>query len=80
MTRLRDAAAEGRLTFEELADRVEAAVGALTRSDLDAGSIVGYVELLVPEGVEVEIRARRSSPTSSRRPGKRLLRVRRGSS
>jgi hypothetical protein len=35
MTRLRDAAAEGRLTFEELADRVEATAGAVTRSDLE---------------------------------------------
>lgn len=33
--RLRDAAAEGRLTFEELADRVEAAAGAVSRQDLD---------------------------------------------
>jgi Domain of unknown function (DUF1707)/Cell wall-active antibiotics response 4TMS YvqF len=33
--RLRDAAAEGRLTFEELADRVEAAAGAVTREELD---------------------------------------------
>ena len=126
MTRLRDAAAEGRLTFEELADRVEAVAGAVTREDLErltedlpaepsatpsrkpadlpirastvfgdvrragawivpeagkwqslvgdivldvrearvtgpevrvhAGSIFGDVELLVPEGVEVEIR------------------------
>jgi hypothetical protein len=32
--RMRDAAAEGRLTFEELADRVEAAAGAVTRQDL----------------------------------------------
>jgi hypothetical protein len=31
---LRDAAAEGRLTFEELADRVEAAAGATTRDEL----------------------------------------------
>ena len=31
---LRDAAAEGRLTFEELADRVEAAAAAKTRDDL----------------------------------------------
>lgn len=34
VTRLRDAAAEGRLTFEELADRVEAAATATTRGDL----------------------------------------------
>jgi Domain of unknown function (DUF1707) len=33
--RLRDAAAEGRLTFEELADRVEAAARAVTRTDLE---------------------------------------------
>jgi DUF1707 SHOCT-like domain/Cell wall-active antibiotics response LiaF, C-terminal len=33
--RLRDAAAEGRLTFEERADRVEAAASAVTREDLD---------------------------------------------
>ena len=32
--RLRDAAAEGRLTFEELADRIEAAGAAVMRSDL----------------------------------------------
>src|SRR3954464_8595531 len=32
--RLRNAAAEGRLTFEELADRIEAASGAVMRSDL----------------------------------------------
>jgi Domain of unknown function (DUF1707)/Cell wall-active antibiotics response 4TMS YvqF len=128
MGRLRDAAAEGRLTFEELADRIEAADGAVTREDLerltedlpaapaaapsseaaplptrtstvfgdvrragtwtvpargkweslfgdvlldlrearvsgpeiriDAGTIFGKVELLVPEGVEVEVRSR----------------------
>lgn len=128
MGRLRDAAAEGRLTFEELADRIEAADGAVTREDLerltedlpaapaaapsteaarlptrtstvfgdvrragswivpaegkweslfgdvvldlrearvrgpeiriDAGTIFGNVELLVPEGVEVEVRSR----------------------
>jgi hypothetical protein len=34
--RLRHAAAEGRLTFEELADRIEAAAGAVMRSDLDS--------------------------------------------
>src|SRR3954470_15859080 len=32
--RLRHAAAEGRLTFEELADRIEAASGAVMRGDL----------------------------------------------
>jgi hypothetical protein len=32
--RLREAAAEGRLTFEELADRIEAAAGATTRGEL----------------------------------------------
>jgi hypothetical protein len=128
MGRLREAASEGRLTFEELADRVEAAARAVTRADLerltedlptepppppaaldgplptrastvfgdvrrggewtlpaagkwqsffgdvvldvrrakvpgpvvriDAGSIFGDVELLVPEGVEVEVRSR----------------------
>jgi hypothetical protein len=35
MGRLRDAAAEGRMTFEELADRIEAADGAVTRNDLE---------------------------------------------
>jgi hypothetical protein len=34
--RLRDAAVDGRLTFEELADRVEAASRAVTRTDLEA--------------------------------------------
>jgi hypothetical protein len=34
VTQLRDAAAEGRLTFEELADRVDAASAAVTRGDL----------------------------------------------
>jgi hypothetical protein len=34
VVRLRDAAAEGRLTLEELAERVEAADGARTRADL----------------------------------------------
>ena len=34
ISRLRDAAAEGRLTFEELADRIEAASAAVMRSDL----------------------------------------------
>lgn len=128
MGRLRDAAAEGRMTFEELADRIEAADGAVTRNDLerltedlppapaatasteaerlptrtstvfgdvrragtwtvpaggkwesifgdvvldlrearvsgpevriDAGTIFGDVELLVPESVEVEVRSR----------------------
>jgi hypothetical protein len=38
IVRLRDAAAEGRLTLEELAERVEAADAARTRSDL--GSLV----------------------------------------
>jgi hypothetical protein len=33
--RLRDAAAEGRLTFEELADRIEVAGGAATRGELE---------------------------------------------
>jgi Domain of unknown function (DUF1707)/Cell wall-active antibiotics response 4TMS YvqF len=33
--RLREAAGEGRLTFEELADRVEAAASAVTRGDLE---------------------------------------------
>src|SRR5690242_18356598 len=32
---LREAAAEGRLTFEELADRIEAASHAVTRADLE---------------------------------------------
>jgi hypothetical protein len=35
VTRLRDAAAEGRLTFEELADRIEAASTAKTRGELE---------------------------------------------
>ena len=35
ITRLRNAAAEGRLTLEELSDRVEAAAGAVTRQDLE---------------------------------------------
>ena len=35
VTRLRDAAAEGRLTFEELADRIEAASAAKTRGELE---------------------------------------------
>ena len=34
--RLRDAAAEGRLTLEELADRIEVAGNAVTRGELDA--------------------------------------------
>ncbi len=34
VNRLRDAAAEGRLTLEELTDRIEAATDAVTRSDL----------------------------------------------
>ena len=34
VNRLRDAATEGRLTLEELTDRVEAAANAVTRSDL----------------------------------------------
>ena len=34
MNRLREAAAEGRLTLEELTDRIEAAAGAVMRSDL----------------------------------------------
>jgi hypothetical protein len=34
--RLREAAAEGRLTLEELSDRIEAAAGAVMRSDLAA--------------------------------------------
>jgi Domain of unknown function (DUF1707)/Cell wall-active antibiotics response 4TMS YvqF len=121
--RLRDAAAEGRLTFEELADRIDVASGAATRGELetltadlpeptvapapvaplrhrsvfgdvrrtgawtvpaqskwgtvfgdvvldlrearvaapevtiDAGTVFGDVDLLVPEGVVVEVRA-----------------------
>jgi hypothetical protein len=35
MDALRDAAAEGRLTFEELADRIDAAASATTRGELD---------------------------------------------
>jgi hypothetical protein len=35
VTRLRDAAAEGRLTFEELADRIDAASSAKTRGELE---------------------------------------------
>ncbi len=125
MQRLQAAAGEGRLSFEELADRIEAAGGAVTRDELerltrdlpseprgqematiptrasavfgdvrrsgawtvpargkwqslfgdivldlraahvaqtvveiDAGTVFGDVDLLVPEGVEVEIRAR----------------------
>jgi Domain of unknown function (DUF1707) len=34
MHRLREAAAQGRLTLEELTDRIEAAAGAVMRSDL----------------------------------------------
>jgi hypothetical protein len=34
MNRLRESAAEGRLTLEELTDRIEAAAGAVMRSDL----------------------------------------------
>src|SRR4051812_11169520 len=34
--RLREAAAEGRVTFEELADRIEAATNAVTRGELVA--------------------------------------------
>ena len=34
MNRLREAAAEGRLTLEELTDRIEAAASAVRRSDL----------------------------------------------
>ena len=127
MELLRDAAADGRLTFEELADRIEGAAGAVTRDELerltddlpvprgavagqeivvpirkstvfndvrrsgawkvpvesrweslfgdvvldlreaqvtapevtiDAGTIFGHVELLVPEGVAVEVRSK----------------------
>ena len=36
LARLRDAVGEGRLTLEELAERVEAALGARTRSELEA--------------------------------------------
>lgn len=35
MGRLRDAAGEGRLTFEELADRIDAAADAVTREELE---------------------------------------------
>jgi hypothetical protein len=53
---LRDAAAEGRVTFEELADRIEAASRSTTRADLErltsdlpvpAGAITGG-EVVVP--------------------------------
>jgi hypothetical protein len=59
---MRDAAAQGRLTFEELADRVEAALrearGSAPEMHIDAGTVFGDVELLVPEGIEVEVRSR----------------------
>jgi hypothetical protein len=45
--RLRHAAAEGRLTFEELADRIEAATGAVTRGDLEPLT----ADLPLPAGV-----------------------------
>jgi Domain of unknown function (DUF1707) len=142
-------ASEGRLTFEELADRVEAAARAVTRTDLEAltddlpaefpappqprdaraptrastvfahvrrtgawtvpamgkweslfgdvaldvrgarvtapekhinaGTIFGDVELLVPEGVEVRSGRGCSSATSSRWPGRPHRRERHGS-
>jgi hypothetical protein len=53
---LRDAAAEGRLSFEELADRIDSAAQAVTRAELErltadlpvpAGAITG-TEVVVP--------------------------------
>jgi Domain of unknown function (DUF1707) len=100
VNRLRDAATEGRLTLEELTDRIEAAANSVMRSDLvplisdlPATAAVGVatqavgirgvgdvkrsgpwtvpaensfrtwfgnikLDLLVPEGVEVEVQAR----------------------
>lgn len=52
MARLRDAAAEGRLTLDELAARVEAADGALTRADL--ASLVADLPAASAPGHELE--------------------------
>jgi hypothetical protein len=48
MSRLRDAAGEGRLTFEELADRIQAAGAATTRSDLE--TLTRDIPATVPDG------------------------------
>jgi hypothetical protein len=55
--RLRHAAAEGRLTFEELADRIEAAAGAVMRSDLDALTLDLPAPVAVRREEPMEVRA-----------------------
>jgi hypothetical protein len=61
--RLRDAAGEGRLNLEELAQRVEAADGARTRADLDA-----LVADLPPPGTAMAHAAQtRPAPSSTGR-------------
>jgi hypothetical protein len=57
MERLRHAAAEGRLTFEELADRIEAASGAVLRSDLDALTSDLPAAVAVQHEAPAEVRA-----------------------
>jgi DUF1707 SHOCT-like domain/Cell wall-active antibiotics response LiaF, C-terminal len=50
LARLRDAVGEGRLTLEELAVRVEAALGARTRSDVEA--VVADLPVASPAAAE----------------------------
>jgi len=65
---LRDAAAEGRLTFEELADRIDAAGRATTREELErltADLPVGTGGAIVPPA-STPRRPRRRRPTPAR--------------
>jgi hypothetical protein len=55
--RVRHAAAEGRLTFEELADRIEAAAGAVMRSDLESVTSDLPAPVAVSREEPMEVRA-----------------------
>ncbi len=54
MERLRNAAAEGRLTFEELADRIEAAASAVMRSELGALTVDLPAAIAIREQAPIE--------------------------
>jgi Domain of unknown function (DUF1707) len=69
--RLRDAAGEGRLTLQELAERIEAADGARTRSDLASlvadlpaeGEPSARIGAFVPRAGHAEVPVRVERPT-----------------
>ena len=66
---LRDAAAEGRLTFEELADRLEGAAGAVTREDLAA--LTADLPADEPAGTPATWTAGRPADAAIRTPSRR---------